>query len=131
VKESDIRKLVFGEVNNALSGESVAWPNTHFDPPSGLYYRVNILSGETQSIGIAEVNRKVGVIQIDVIAPAGEGEIKVMDKVDEIIQAFKRGSKLRDMGREIRIDQQPWAGAPNQSRDRYAVPVSIPYEIYF
>jgi hypothetical protein len=124
---TDIKSGLFSRISSAGLG-SVAWPNVPFsgNPP---FLRVFVLPAQTETVGLATINRHRGIIQIDCVVAAGGGEIDASDLAGSVIATFPRGAEITSGTTTIRVNQQGWAGPGQQEPDRYFVPVSIPYEV--
>lgn len=102
----------------------IAWPNAPFDPPSGIYIRVDGLPRETDApfLGDDSALDYGGIYQITVMSPLGANTHDALDVVDQITDHFQRG----DIGSNVRIRKTSVAPAL-ESGNRWAIPVSVYY----
>ncbi len=120
------------EVYRAANDAEVAWPNTKFKPVKGAsYLESQIFYGEpTQGVlGSNGVNKQVGVFQVLVWEPVGQGLGAVTRKADEIVTQFKRGTDLTKNSTRVTI-KAAWAGGMIQMGDWVHIPVSITWFSY-
>ena len=123
--ETRIAQTIMERVSLLLDYD-IAWPNVRYTPKAGTpYYRVSILPGQTELRGYNNDNH-IGVIQVDVVWPAGDGLINPRKAADDVLHLFRRGTRIGSNPR-IDIHRPPYLGPANQTPDRYVIPVSIPY----
>lgn len=110
----------------------VAWPNKAFGPDKpDTYLQASLLRAETQGIGIAAWNEHAGILQVDVLYKAQDGEIKPLNIADSVAAWFGRGTRLRNGGLTIYVDDPPSIASAMPNGDGYLkIPVSIRYRSF-
>jgi hypothetical protein len=113
----------------------VAWPNKQF-PASGsvkpdTYLAASLLRAETRGIGISAWNEHAGILQVDVLYKAQDGEIKPLNIAGQVAEWFGRGTRLRNGGLTIYVDDPPAIATAMPNGDGYLkIPVSIRYRSF-
>lgn len=119
---------------NAMTGlPPIARENVQYKPTEGtLYIRPTNLPAGSAAVGIANTDsiRTVGIYQIDVFAPMGEGIGPALVVADAIAEHFSRGARL------VNGDSTVVLGIPAQEPARpsgawHMVSVLIPYDSFF
>lgn len=111
---------------------SVAWQNIEFDPVAGSpWVRPSMLPGEPYQAALGESgeNRCVGVYQVSVFYPAGNGSGTARAMVDTLITAFKRGTRLTYGGYTVEI-KKAYPNPPLQEMQWYHIPVTIQWKCF-
>jgi hypothetical protein len=90
-----------------------------------------VLPAETDTIGLASLNKANGLLQIDVKIKSSRGQIKAATIVDDVIAALPRGTELIEGVTKVRIDQAASASQGIQDGAWYTVPVRIPFYSIF
>lgn len=125
--DAKIRAAFVTKLQAFTSLPSVAWENVPFTPVAGVTYIAPfLLTGEpTQAeIGTNGANRHVGVYQISIYAPAGNGLLTVGALRDALIDHFKRGTQLTYSDVTVRI-QKAYSGPMLSETDRVHIPITI------
>jgi hypothetical protein len=119
---------------NAMTGvPPIARENSEYTPTEGvLYVRPTNLPAGSAPIGMANSDsiRTVGIYQIDVFAPLGNGPGPALTVADAIAEHFSRGVRL------VNGDSTVILGVPAQQPARpsgawFMVSVVIPYDNIF
>ncbi|WP_339025770.1 phage tail terminator-like protein [Leclercia pneumoniae] len=117
----------------------VAWPNLAFDPPDAPYLRVYVLPAQTVGQDLAgQLRTYQGILQLNIIAPAGSGVTLARGLAQSIADAFPEGLPLVDGDLTVYINGPPQVrttiqdrptSAPNGSSGSitYTTPVSMQY----
>ncbi|MCS3602741.1 hypothetical protein M2371_001950 [Buttiauxella sp. BIGb0471] len=121
-------------------GVQVAWENIPFTPPQDKpYLRVFVLPAATQSIDFeASAKTYRGVMQVNVIAMAGNGVTDSRRIANGISDEFPDGERLQDGDLSVYINGQPTIHSGIQDRASsgptggsgsisYTIPISISY----
>ncbi|WP_448043812.1 phage tail terminator-like protein [Bradyrhizobium liaoningense] len=110
----------------------VAWPNKTFGPDKpDTYLQASLLRAETQGIGISAWNEHAGILQVDVLYKPADGEIKPLNIADAVAAWFGRGTRLRNGGLTIFVDDPPAIASSMPNGDGYLkIPVSIRYRSF-
>jgi hypothetical protein len=121
----------------ALPGHSpaipVAYPGIAFSPSVGQeYIELRHLPNETTSPSVGSDSRFYrGLFQATVCFPEGEiGLRPAYDLAGEIVDHYKKGTKLDGFGVRVEIYRTPWPAAHLVEGGWLRVPVTIPYECF-
>lgn len=107
---------VFTDISAALEGHlaampftlpevmpPVAWENKPFEPVKDtLFLRPTNLQGETVAV-THDQDETLGVYQIDIFAPAGDGKFAVVDMADKIADHFKQDTSMMYLSQRVRV----------------------------
>lgn len=121
-------------------GLPVAWPNIAFTPPDNAPYgRVYILPAQTVGQGLeGQLRTYQGILQLNIIAPAGSGVTLARGLAKSVADAFPEGLPLVDGDLTVYINGPPQVRTPIQDRPTsspngttgsitYTTPVSMQY----
>lgn len=112
----------------ATKGIDVAWENAHYTPGDTTYLRAFLLRGATTSRDMAGTNRhRVGVFQVNVVAPLGSGPGAAEAIGEEICTLFPAQLRLTDSAFTVIVTQPMALASGIAGDDRYTVPVSCRY----
>ncbi len=114
----DIREA-FETALAAYQDTNVAWPNTTYKRVNGTpFLEPTFVPGESVQAGLGTngKNRQTGVYQVTVWDQAGIGSGALIQKADEIITVFKRGTDLINGSVTVRISSS-WMGGIEQDGD--------------
>ncbi|GJE00547.1 phage tail terminator-like protein [Methylobacterium isbiliense] len=109
-------------------GKDVSFPGVAFSPKLRKpYLDVAVIPNGAELIGHAfdSAVEAVGLLQIAVMWPAGEGNVKPMQVAGQVVLRFKPGTVIARNDVEIRFEEQPQVAAPLQESDWTRVPVTI------
>lgn len=120
--ETDTRAAI--EALILTAGYPVAFENVDFDPPSAIWLDVQLFRTGTDRLTIGGAHRRVGFLQVAVMAPQGFGT-GAADTVAEEIQAlFPTDLKLGP----TRVTRLPEIAGGYPDGAFWRVPVSIYWE---
>ena len=121
-------------------GLPVAWPNIAFTPPDNMPYgRVYVLPAQTVGQDLeGQLRTYQGIIQLNIIAPAGGGVTLARGLAKSVADAFPEGIPLVDGDLTVYINGPPQVRQPIQDRPTsasngstgsitYTTPVSMQY----
>ena len=121
-------------------GRPVAWPNIAFTPPDNAPYgRVYILPAQTVGQDMeGQLRTYQGILQLNIIAPAGSGVTLARGLAKSVADAFPEGLPLVDGDLTVYINGPPQVRQPIQDRPTsspngstgsitYTTPVSMQY----
>ncbi len=121
-------------------GLPVAWPNIAFTPPDNVPYgRVYILPAQTVGQDLeGQLRTYQGILQLNIIAPAGSGVTQARGLTTSVADAFPEGLPLVDGDLTVYINGPPQVRPPIQDRPTsapngssgsitYTTPVSMQY----
>ncbi|MDE9621005.1 DUF4128 domain-containing protein [Citrobacter portucalensis] len=127
------------EISFAI-GMPVAWPNIIFEPPDDVPYgRVYILPAQTVGQDLeGQMRTYQGILQLNIIAPAGSGVTQARGLAKSFADAFPEGLPLVDGDLTVYINGPPQVRSPIQDRPTlapngssgsitYTTPVSMQY----
>lgn len=113
---------------SASLGLPIAWPNIVFDPPDAPYARVYVLPAQTVGQDIEGVMRTYqGILQVNIITPAGSGVSQARGLAKSIADAFPEGLPLVDGDLTVYINGPPQIRQPIQGSIDITHPVSMQY----
>ncbi|MFY7431717.1 phage tail terminator-like protein [Enterobacter cloacae complex sp. IR5441] len=121
-------------------GLPIAWPNIAFTPPDDAPYgRVYVLPAQTVGQDLeGQLRTYQGILQLNIIAPAGSGVTLARGLTKSVADAFPEGLPLVDGNLTVYINGQPQVRQPIQDRPTsapngssgsitYTIPVSMQY----
>lgn len=121
-------------------GLPVAWPNIAFTPPDNAPYgRVYVLPAQTVGQDLeGQLRTYQGILQLNIIAPAGSGVAQARGLAKSVADAFPEGLPLVDCDLTVYINGPPQVRTPIQDRPTsapngssgsitYTTPVSMQY----
>lgn len=129
---SDIQSALDNHLNGMSSLPPVAWENRAFEPTQGtLYVRQTNLQGDTiqATLGESGEDETVGVYQIDIFSPQGEGKKEGIDMSDAIANRFKRGTVMTYNGVNVTV-RSVSRGASINSDGWFQIPITIVYRVH-
>ena len=117
-----------------------AWPNIAFTPPDDAPYgRVYVLPAQTVGQDLeGQLRTYQGILQLNIIAPAGSGVTLARGLTKSVADAFPEGLPLVDGNLTVYINGPPQVRQPIQDRPTsapngssgsitYTIPVSMQY----
>ena len=121
-------------------GLPIAWPNIAFTPPDDAPYgRVYVLPAQTVGQDLeGQLRTYRGILQLNIIAPAGSGVTLARGLTKSVADAFPEGLPLVDGDLSVYINGPPQVRQPIQDRPTsspngttgsitYTTPVSMQY----
>lgn len=120
-------------------GLPVAWPNIIFEPPDNAPYgRVYVLPAQTVGQDLqGQMRTYQGILQLNIIAPAGSGVTQARGLATSVADAFPEGLPLVDGDLTVYINGPPQVRSPIQDRTAsqngssgsitFTTPVSMQY----
>ncbi len=70
-----------------------------------------------------------GFLQVTVVGSSGKGTVRLHDLAGEVIEAWKKGTKLSGTGFRLKVPRQPTERGPTKDGKNYRIPVLIPYQV--
>lgn len=105
----------------------VAWENVGFTPPVGIYLRAFLLRGVATSRDLAGDNRhRVGVFQVDIVCPSGNGAGAAESIAAELEVLFPMNLILNSGAFSV-TQVSPLRTRAALPDDRFTVPVDFQY----
>lgn len=110
-------------------GLPIAWPNIAFTPPDDAPYgRVYILPAQTVGQDMeGQLRTYQGILQLNIIAPAGSGVTLARGLAKSVADAFPEGLPLVDGDLTVYINGPPQVRQPIQGNIDITHPVSMQY----
>lgn len=111
-----------------LQGIPVAYENVSFDPPAGIYLESHDLPATPYAIDLAQKCKVfIGVYQVSVVIPAGQGRAAGMAIADSVEALFPNGTEMHGDGFICYISSEParYSGVGNGVS--YTIPISMNY----
>jgi hypothetical protein len=110
---------------------AIAWPNNDFQsaPP---YLRVDLFRNRNQRIAIkgSAPHRRLGILQITVVAPLNAGPVPATSIAGQIAEHFPADLVLDNDGLSVRITSAPDVLSGSKADASYDIPVSIEFEAF-
>lgn len=126
-----IADLLEGRIAGICSslGLPVAWPNLPFTPPdSSPYGRVYVLPAQTVGQDLeGHMRTYQGILQLNIIIPAGSGVSQARGLAKSIADAFPEGLPLVEGDLTVYINGPPQIRQPVQGSIDITHPVSMQY----
>lgn len=110
-------------------GLPVAWPNLPFTPPdSSPYGRVYVLPAQTFGQDLeGQLRTYQGILQLNIIAPAGSGVTQARGLAKSLSDAFPEGLPLVNGDLTVYINGPPQVRQPIQDDVNQTTPISMQY----
>lgn len=110
-------------------GLPIAWPNIAFTPPDDAPYgRVYVLPAQTVGQDLeGHMRTYQGILQLNIIIPAGSGVSQARGLAKSIADAFPEGLPLVDGDLTVYINGPPQIRQPIQGSIDITHPVSMQY----
>lgn len=134
--EGKIARAVTNRVTTLGLDLPIAWQNVTFKPetdaPDGKWLRVQHVPNTVERMQIASdgAHRFLGLLQVTVHWPKGDGEIEPREIAGQIVAHFPCDLTLTEDDVSVRITQRPRAGDMLIESAGAMVPVMISYECY-
>ncbi len=125
-----VRQAIEGAVKVWADAQplKIAWPNTVFSPPTGVYGRLSILPAPTLSVDLKGAHRGyIGVMQLSIYEESNKGDGPVTRLADSFAAAFPVNRRITVGGLTVQIISAANIAPPVEGVDRDFVPVSINY----
>lgn len=124
-----------GEINEALRAYilkfgrdnqlKVAWPNIPFSDTESTYLKVHIMPASKDNLGLSlDMPVFRGILQVNVVGKAGEGESQLMNIADKLSNYLENGAQITN---SIYLNGESDVLPPIANSPNYTIPVSVPY----
>jgi len=127
--ETEIRTLLYTAIGNLGSSEgvTVSYPNVALDATKlDKYFKVSLLPVVPETKGITSGwSIHKWLFQVSVFVRDGVGEIKPLELVDKLRQAFPYNFKFNGAERDYTVIAQAAVAPPIQDGGWYLVPVTF------
>lgn len=110
----------------------VAWPETPFTPPAnGKYLSVSWIPNKPGQHPISSGSVEVmGILQITVVWPKGQGIVAPMKIAAEIANKLPRETVLTGDGVKAKIIRAPYPSGPFSDETKVSIPVTISWQAF-
>lgn len=101
----DVQAALDARLDAMAGTHEIAWQNVEYSPTKDqLFLRPTLLPGssEAATISTAGTDEYIGVYQVDVFAPAGDGKAFALQMADTIADQFKPVTELTYNGVTVR-----------------------------
>jgi hypothetical protein len=109
------RQAIEGRFAANWAATPIAWDNVDFTPPEAPWAHLHIVNGDAYqaSMGSPVLVRHPGVIQVEILAPAGTGSGTAMALVDQACAIFRfalfDGIVCRAPTKHRLMDREGWS----------------------
>lgn len=131
--EAVVLNALMGYVASLGLGLPVAWPNVDYTPPAdGKYIAATFLPNGAGRVAITSgtAHRRIGLLQLTVYWPRGEGMFKPMEQAAAVADSFATDQKIVSGGTTIRITKAPDIAGPIIEEHAAQVPVTVSWEAF-
>lgn len=112
----------------------IAVPNKNFNPPVDLsaYIRINHLPNRNERLFLdgSEPHRRMGILQLTVVAPRGQGPEPATQIAGSIADYFPADLVMTSNGVNVKVSKAPDIGTALETDLSWIVPVSVYYESF-
>ena len=109
----------------------VSWENAEFPTPAGMYLRGYLLPADSDSTYLEGGDvLKVGLYQIDLCAPLGDGSTASAAVVTALEALFPAGLQLTVDSSQLRVTKALAAKVGQTEETRYVVPCRLRYRLH-
>ncbi len=128
--ESTIPDLLFKHLDILSGTMKIAYPNVPFEPPDDAYLEARYLPNTNRNflIGVDDPTQHLGLLQVTVVGQSNIGEIEVLKRAGQVVEHFKKGTRLQEDDVIVDIYSKPSIAPAMQDGNRYRVPVTIQYQ---
>ncbi|ACT50866.1 DUF4128 domain-containing protein [Methylovorus glucosotrophus] len=130
MSEINIRKAFEKRLLALDTAFATAWPNVEFDPVLGVpYQKPSLLPAAPENPTLGDgYYREVGVFQVLLYYPLGDGPDNADLKALAIKNHFPRALKMTEAGQVIQVMLTPTIAPGFESMERWCIPISINYQ---
>lgn len=131
--ESKIMAALFARAATLAPALPIAWPNLSFTKPAdGKYLRVSFIPNTADRIfiGSTDPHRFLGMLQVDVMWPLGQGQTEPLERAGAVAEHFPADLRLTSDGVAVRVRKHPDVGPLLVEDAGVMVPVTIEYEAW-
>jgi hypothetical protein len=111
----------------------VAYPDKNFDNPStGMWLEAALFETPTTEIALGSngSNSFTGFMQVTVVARENSGMIAAKDVAGQIINWFKRGTRMFTAGVKVEIVRPAYVSSTTRDEPYTRTPITIRYQAY-
>ena len=101
---TNIDQAFINEFINQGFGLDIAHENIDYEPTAGAeFVSIRLLPNDVTPLSYTDSDETDGIFRVILNWPQGEGAIQAKNKADEIISAFKIGTKLEYLGQKVTV----------------------------
>ena len=129
MSQVNIRKAFEKKLITFTPANTISFENASFTPVNNVpYYECRLAPQDVLNPTLGDnYHREVGVFQIVLCFPAGNGGQAAAAKAEELKQFFRRSTTLVESGTTVIVDKTPSIGRGYIESNRYCVPIRISY----
>lgn len=129
MSQVNIRKAFEKKLITFTPANTISFENASFTPVNGAaYYECRLAPQDVLNPTLGDnYHREVGVFQVVLCFPAGNGGQAAAAKAEELKQFFKRGTTLVQGDTTVIVDKTPSIGRAYVEGNRYCVSVRVSY----
>jgi hypothetical protein len=131
MSQASILQALVAHLDDFTPSMPVSAPNVTYTPTTGTpYLRVWHMPAVTDWLGLdpnENLNEHRGVLQIDVMWPAGQGVMQPLERADAIAAHFQRGQQFTHGGVTTQIVLPAEVARGDQDGAWFSIPVSVFY----
>jgi len=120
-------------LDSGIWSTKTSFPGSNFTPPDNApWLKVDYLFSKPVLIGAfsdAGTYREMGIYQVMVYVPKGNGMFEALDIVDKILGLFQRGSELTGSGPTVKIERS-YRSSPMSEATWMKIPISVDFWWY-
>lgn len=121
-----IRSALQAALNSIQPSISTAWENTSFNPVNGVpYQKVDLLFAQPDNSEFGSNYMELGILQVTLMYPISSGTAAMEERIDLLLQKFKRGASFSSDNQTVIVNSSPWATGGARDGDRWSAPVKI------
>ena len=132
---ADIETALFTRVASLVLSPAltVAWPNVEFTPPTEeAYLQVDHLPNNAQRLFLLtdDPEQWIGILQITVVSPTGQGSIGPSDIADLVSTHFKADTRLIEGDVVVDVTKDPDIRPAAPDGAWWRLPIDISYQSF-
>lgn len=129
MSQANIRKAFEKKLITFTPANTISFENASFTPVANVpYYICKLAPQEVLNPTLGDnYHREVGIFQVVLCFPAGNGGQACAAKAEELKQFFRRSTTLVEGDTTVIVNRTPSIGSAYTEGNRYCVPVRISY----
>ena len=129
MSQANIRKAFEKKMIAFSPAISLSFENVSFTPATNVpYAALRLIPADVRNPTIGDnYHREVGIFQIVLCYPIGQGSQALAAKAEELKEYFKRITNLVEGNTIVQIDKTPSIGSAYVENNRYCCPIRVSY----